>query len=158
MTSARVRDPRADHLLTPQNAALLPIDYQPSSAGQPERLAAVLLLSTGRSQERGERAPPSSRPIAADLSTVVLMPGFGPKPLVAFGMLAAAGGTAWLGQHTGYATGVLGPLILAGVGLGMVIATAINTGTFGVAPPDAGVAAATVTVGQMLGGSVGTFC
>ena len=97
--------------------------------------------------------------VAANLSTVVLMPRFGPKPLVVFGMLAASGGTAWLaqlGQHTGYATGVLGPLILVGVGLGMVIATAINTGTFGVAPQDAGVAAATVTVGQMLGGSVGT--
>jgi len=97
--------------------------------------------------------------VAANLSTVVLMPRFGPKPLVVFGMLAASGGTAWLaqlGQHTGYTTGVLGPLILAGVGLGMVIATAINTGTFGVAPQDAGVAAATVTVGQMLGGSVGT--
>jgi hypothetical protein len=51
---------------------------------------------------------------------------------------------------------VLGPLILAGIGLGMVIAPAINTGTFGVAPQDAGVASATVTVGQMLGGSVGT--
>jgi MFS family permease len=97
--------------------------------------------------------------VAANLSTVVLMPRFGPKPLVVFGMLAASGGTAWLAQlgpHTGYTTGVLGPLILAGVGLGMVIATAINTGTFGVAPQDAGVAAATVTVGQMLGGSVGT--
>jgi len=97
--------------------------------------------------------------VMANLSTVVLMPRFGPKPLVVFGMLAAAGGTAWLAQlgpHTGYATGVLGPLILAGVGLGMVIATAINTGTFGVAPRDAGVASATVTVGQMLGASVGT--
>jgi hypothetical protein len=30
MTSAPVRDPLADHLLTPQNAALLLIDYQPS--------------------------------------------------------------------------------------------------------------------------------
>ena len=29
MTSAPVRDPIADHLLTPQNAALLLIDYQP---------------------------------------------------------------------------------------------------------------------------------
>jgi hypothetical protein len=38
----------------------------------------------------------------------------------------------------------------------MVIATAINSGTFGVVPQDAGVAAATVTVGQMIGGSVGT--
>ena len=51
---------------------------------------------------------------------------------------------------------MLGPLILAGIGLGMVIAPVINTGTFGVAPQDAGVASATVTVGQMLGGSVGT--
>ena len=47
-------------------------------------------------------------------------------------------------------------MILAGVGMGMIIAPAINTGTFGVAPQDAGVASATVTVGQMLGGSVGT--
>src|SRR5712691_10221055 len=30
ITSAPVRDPLADHLLTPQNAALLLIDYQPS--------------------------------------------------------------------------------------------------------------------------------
>jgi hypothetical protein len=97
--------------------------------------------------------------VASNLSTIVLMPRVGPKPLIAFGMLAASGGTAWLAQlspHTGYATGVLGPLILAGTGLGMVIAPAINTGTFGVAPQDAGAASATVTVGQMLGGSVGT--
>jgi len=97
--------------------------------------------------------------VIANLSTIVLMPRFGPKPLVASGMLAASGGAAWLAQlgpHTAYATGVLGPLILAGTGLGMVIAPVINTGTFGVAPQDAGVASATVTVGQMLGGSVGT--
>ena len=97
--------------------------------------------------------------VMANLSTIVLMPRFGPKPLVALGMLAAAGGTAWLAQlgpHTGYATGLLGPLILTGIGVGMVIAPVINTGTFGVAPQDAGVASATVTVSQMLGGSVGT--
>jgi EmrB/QacA subfamily drug resistance transporter len=97
--------------------------------------------------------------LASNLSTIVLMPRFGPRPLIAFGMLAAAGGAAWLAQvdpHTGYAAGVLGPLILAGIGLGMVIAPAINTGTFGVAPQDAGVASATVTVGQQLGASIGT--
>jgi MFS family permease len=96
---------------------------------------------------------------ASNLSTIVLMPRVGPKPLVTSGMLAAAAGAAWLAQlgpHTGYAAGVLGPLILAGVGLGLVIAPAINTGTFGVAPQDAGVASATVTVGQQLGASVGT--
>jgi EmrB/QacA subfamily drug resistance transporter len=97
--------------------------------------------------------------VMANLATIVLMPRFGPKPLVAAGMLTAAGGAAWLAQlgpHTGYATGVLGPLILAGTGMGTVIASGISTGTFGVAPQDAGAAAATVTVGQMLGGSVGT--
>jgi EmrB/QacA subfamily drug resistance transporter len=97
--------------------------------------------------------------IASNLSTIVLMPRVGPRPLVALGMLAAAAGAAWLAQlgpHTAYAAGVLGPIILAGIGLGMVIAPLINTGTFGVAPQEAGVASATVTVGQQLGASVGT--
>ena len=87
------------------------------------------------------------------------MPRVGPRPLVASGLLAAADGAAWLAQvgpHAGYGAGVLGPMILAGAGLGMVIAPAINTGTFGVAPQDAGAASATVTVGQQLGASIGT--
>jgi hypothetical protein len=40
--------------------------------------------------------------------------------------------------------------------VGLVIAPSISTGTFGVAPQDAGVASATVTVGQQLGASIGT--
>ncbi len=96
---------------------------------------------------------------AANMSTIVLMPRVGPKPLVAAGMLVAAGAMTWfaqLGVHTGYVDGVLGPLILTGAGLGMVIAPSINTGTFGVEPRDAGVASASVTVGQQLGASIGT--
>jgi len=97
--------------------------------------------------------------IAANMSTIVLMPRVGPKPIVTAGMLVGAGAMTWfaqLGAHTAYATGVLGPIILTGVGLGMVIAPSINTGTYGVAPQDAGVASATVTVGQQLGASIGT--
>jgi EmrB/QacA subfamily drug resistance transporter len=97
--------------------------------------------------------------VAANLSTIVLMPRFGPKPLVPAGMLVGAGAMVWfaqLGAHTAYLDGVLGPLVLTGIGLGMVIAPSINTGTFGVAPRDAGVASATVTVGQQLGASIGT--
>jgi EmrB/QacA subfamily drug resistance transporter len=97
--------------------------------------------------------------VAANLSTIVLMPRIGPKPLVATGMLVAAGAMTWfaqLGAHTAYVDGVLGPIILTGIGIGMVIAPSINTGTFGVAPRDAGVASATVTVGQQLGASIGT--
>src|SRR5271169_6359445 len=62
--------------------------------------------------------------LAANLSTIVLMPRIGPRPLVAFGLLAAAGGAVWLAQlgpHTAYVTGIVGPLIMTGVGLGMVI-------------------------------------
>src|SRR5690348_8182369 len=97
--------------------------------------------------------------LAANLSTIVLMPRFGPRPLIASGMLAAGGALVWLAQlgpHTAYAGGLLSPTILAGIGVGLVIAPVINTGTFGVAPQDAGVASATVTVGQQLGASVGT--
>jgi len=43
-----------------------------------------------------------------------------------------------------------------GAGLGLVFAPVFNTGTFGVAPGDAGVASATVNTGQQLGGSIGT--
>jgi EmrB/QacA subfamily drug resistance transporter len=97
--------------------------------------------------------------LASNLATIVLMPRFGPKPLVASGMLAAGGAMVWLAQlgpHTGYAAGVLVPLILAAAGMGLVIAPCISTGTFGVAPQDAGVASAAVTVGQQLGASIGT--
>src|SRR5260221_907371 len=97
--------------------------------------------------------------LASNLSTIVLMPRTGPRPLVALGMLAAAGGAAWLAQlgpHTAHATRVLGPIILAGTGPGLVIAPVMNTCTFGVAPQHAGVASAIVTAGQQLGASVGT--
>ena len=96
---------------------------------------------------------------AANLSNIVLMPRFGPKPIVATGMVFAATAMALftrLGVHSGYASGVLGPLILVGAGMGMIVAPSVNTGTFGVAPQDAGIASATVTVGQQLGASIGT--
>jgi len=97
--------------------------------------------------------------VAANLANVVLLPRLGPKPLVTAGMLLAAAGLVWLtriGVHSGYATAVLGPLMTAGLGLGFTIAPSMNTGTFGVAPQDAGVASATLNTGQQVGGSIGT--
>jgi len=44
MTSLAVRDPVGDHLLTPQNAALLVIDYQPSQFGAVNSIDRDLLL------------------------------------------------------------------------------------------------------------------
>ena len=87
------------------------------------------------------------------------MPRVGPRPLVTLGMIFAACGMAWLtriGVHSSYASAVLPPLLVDGAGIGLVIAPSINTGTFGVAPEDAGVASASVNTGQQLGGSIGT--
>jgi len=92
-------------------------------------------------------------------SNVVLMPRTGPRPLAPTGMLLAAIGLALLtriGVHTSYASTVLPSLLIIGVGFGLVFAPVFNTGTFGVAPQDAGVASATINTGQQLGGSIGT--
>jgi hypothetical protein len=97
--------------------------------------------------------------LAANLSNVVLMPRLGPRPVVTVGMLLAAGGLAWLtriGPHSGYGSAVLGPLMVIGLGIGFTIAPSMNTGTFGVAPKDTGVASALLNTGQQVGGSIGT--
>jgi hypothetical protein len=97
--------------------------------------------------------------VSANLSNVVLLPRFGLKPLVPAGMLLAAGSLLWLtriGVHSGYASAVLGPLMVAGLGFGFTIAPSMNTGTFGVAPRDMGVASAALNTGQQIGGSIGT--
>jgi len=44
MTSAPVRDPIADHLLTPENAAFLLIDYQPAQISAVRSMDRALLL------------------------------------------------------------------------------------------------------------------
>jgi EmrB/QacA subfamily drug resistance transporter len=97
--------------------------------------------------------------ICANLSNIVLMPRLGPKPLVPLGMLLAAAAMVWLtriGLHSSYAVAVLGPLMVTGMGFGFTIAPSMNTGTFGVARQDSGVASATLNTGQQIGGSIGT--
>ncbi|HEY2128712.1 MAG TPA: MFS transporter [Streptosporangiaceae bacterium] len=96
---------------------------------------------------------------ASNVSNIVLMPRFGPKPVVTVGMLLAAGGMIWLTRispQSSYAADLLPPLLIVGFSLGMIIAPSINTGTFGVPLADAGVASASVNTGQQLGGSIGT--
>ena len=96
---------------------------------------------------------------AANVSNIVLLPRIGPKPLVMVGFALLACGQFWL-THIGvkgdYVGDILGPLMLTGLGMGFLFSTAMNTGTYGVSPRDAGVASATVNTGQQLGGSIGT--
>jgi hypothetical protein len=52
MASASVRDPLSDHLLTPQNAAFLLIDYQPSQLAGVRSMDRGLLLKNAVSTVR----------------------------------------------------------------------------------------------------------
>ena len=52
MTSAPVRDPLADHLLTPENAAFLIIDYQPAQLTAVRSMDQALLLKNAVSTVR----------------------------------------------------------------------------------------------------------
>ena len=56
MTSAPVRDPLADHLLTPDNAAFLLIDYQPSQIAGVYSMDRALLLKNAVSTVRTIKA------------------------------------------------------------------------------------------------------
>jgi EmrB/QacA subfamily drug resistance transporter len=97
--------------------------------------------------------------VAANVGTRVLMPRVGPRPLIAVGMLVEAAGMTWLtriGLHSGYASALLGPVMVTALGMGTISALAPDAGTFGVAPQDAGVASACVSTGQQLGGAIGT--
>jgi EmrB/QacA subfamily drug resistance transporter len=96
---------------------------------------------------------------AANISNIVLLPRIGPRPLVIAGLLALAGAQFWfthIGTVGDYVGDILGPLMITGAGMGLLFSTAMNTGTYGVAPGDAGVASASVNTGQQLGGSIGT--
>ena len=97
--------------------------------------------------------------ISAAVATNKLRARFGPRPLVVTGMVLGATGMLYLtrlGVTSSYVTAILPALVAIGVGLGLSMASAMNSATLGVAPADAGVASATVSASQQIGGSLGT--
>jgi EmrB/QacA subfamily drug resistance transporter len=97
--------------------------------------------------------------ITATTSTAKLLPRFGARPLIPTGMALAAAGMVVLtgiGVDSTYAADVLPGLLVMGLGIGLVMAPAMNTATAGVASADAGVASAMVNTAQQVGGSIGT--
>jgi EmrB/QacA subfamily drug resistance transporter len=104
-------------------------------------------------------------PLVAVLATVaqvsnrILLPKFGPKPIVPVGLLVSAAalfGLHLVGLHSSYVSHVLPYLIVLGIGFGLSVAPAFSTGTLGLAPQDAGVGSATLNTAQQIGGSIGT--
>ena len=97
--------------------------------------------------------------LAAQLSTNILLPRFGPKLMVPFGMVLAAFGMAYLTRldlGSTYAADLLPPLMIIGFGIGSIMPASIQTATYGVERQFAGVASALVNTSQQIGGSIGT--
>jgi EmrB/QacA subfamily drug resistance transporter len=87
-----------------------------------------------------------------------LLARFAPKTLMLAGMLPVIGGMAWLStvsQSTGYLSGVLGPMLLFGIGMGVVFVPLTMASLAGVRPEDSGAASSMVNVMQQVGGSLG---
>ena len=95
----------------------------------------------------------------AQVSNQILLPRFGPKPIVPIGLLVCAValfGLHLVGLHSSYVSHVLPYLIVLGIGFGLSVAPAFSTGTLGLKPQDAGVGSATLNTAQQVGGSIGT--
>jgi hypothetical protein len=92
-------------------------------------------------------------------ATTKLRGRFGPRPLVTFGMLLGAAGMMLLTRldvDANYWTDILPSLYMLGIGIGLIFSSSMNNATLGVRPEDAGVASATVSASQQVGGSIGT--
>jgi len=96
--------------------------------------------------------------IAAQLGTNLLVPRFGPKVMVPFGMTISAIGMVLLTRldlGSDYVPDILIPLMILGFGMGSTMPAAMQTATLGVDRQFAGVASAMVNTSQQVGGSIG---
>jgi EmrB/QacA subfamily drug resistance transporter len=82
----------------------------------------------------------------------------GARPLMITGATVMAGGMIWLSritEHSSYASGLLGPMMLTALGLGLVFVPLSLVSLTKVGNADAGIASSMLNVGQQVGGSIG---
>jgi EmrB/QacA subfamily drug resistance transporter len=87
-----------------------------------------------------------------------LVPRVGARPLLIAGSVIAAGGLFWLSrltEHSSYAGGVLGPMMVTAAGIGLMFVPMSLVALTKVADADAGVASSLLNTGQQVGGSIG---
>jgi EmrB/QacA subfamily drug resistance transporter len=87
-----------------------------------------------------------------------LLARFSGLVLMVAGMLPVVAGMAWLSRldpGASYTSGVLGPMLLIGTGMGVVFVPLTMASLAGVRPEDSGAASSMVNVTQQVGGSLG---
>jgi EmrB/QacA subfamily drug resistance transporter len=109
------------------------------------------------------KAGVASLPINAALVTTATLSSkwitrFGPKPVLAGGLLLFAGGMFWfhfLTANGSYTADVLGPIIMMGVGLGPAFVGVTVAAVTGVAPDEAGIASGLYNTTMVVGEAIG---
>jgi EmrB/QacA subfamily drug resistance transporter len=102
--------------------------------------------------------PMVSMILVATAAASQLVSRIGARPLMIAGSAASAGGMFWLSrvtEHSQYVSGLLGPMLLTAIGLGLIFAPLLLVSLTKVANNDTGVASSLVNVGQQVGGAVG---
>jgi EmrB/QacA subfamily drug resistance transporter len=87
-----------------------------------------------------------------------LVPRIGARPLLIAASAIAVGGVFWLSrisEHSTYAGGLLGPMLVAGAGFGLLFMPATLVALSRVDEKDAGLASSLPNVGQQVGGAIG---
>ena len=87
-----------------------------------------------------------------------LVARIGARPLITGGPVLAAVGLFWLSrvsEHSTYAGGLLGPMMLVGLGMGLTFVPLSLVALAKVPDKDAGVASSLLNTGQQVGGSIG---
>jgi EmrB/QacA subfamily drug resistance transporter len=82
----------------------------------------------------------------------------GARPLMLAGAAVMTGGMFWLSrinEHSHYASGLLGPMLVTAAGLGLIFVPLSLVSLTKVADHDTGVASSLLNVGQQVGGSIG---
>ncbi len=87
-----------------------------------------------------------------------LVPRFGARPLMIAGLVPVIAGMSWLARistATTYLSGILGPMLLIGSGMGLVFVPLTMASLNRVRPEDSGAASSMVNVMQQVGGALG---
>ncbi len=96
--------------------------------------------------------------VASSAVAATLVPRIGIRPLLLTGGAASAGGMYWLSlatEHGTYLSELLGPGLVLGAGLGLLLVPLQLAALAGVPEGDSGVAASLLNAGRQVGGSIG---
>ncbi|GIJ11071.1 MFS transporter [Micromonospora andamanensis] len=102
--------------------------------------------------------PMSAIVIAGGLGARQLLPRVGTRPLLLAGGLVTTVGLLWMTRmpaEPAYLTHVLGPTLVTGLGMSLLLPAATVTSTTGVAPGDDGAASGLLNTSRQIGGAVG---